>query len=121
MTKLTYDKKQPKIKPSKILYKESYGNTLSTVRKHYKTSKNTLSRFLHAKGMDELHEFLTHTLVHPKILLSAAISTLIGEVISVYMAEIYGYSYNYLLFIYFFLLGYLLSIIYFTIFAKLKK
>jgi hypothetical protein len=71
--------------------------------------------------MDSMHEYLAITLVHPKILLFASITSFVGEALSIVMAEVFGYSYNYLLFLYFFLFGYVLSMIYLTLTAKLKR
>jgi hypothetical protein len=101
-----------KNKPSKALFKQSYRNTLTTVRSHHKVSNNAFSRLIHAKGMDNFHEFLDSTIFHPKLILSAATFCLIGEIVSVSMSEIFRYSYNNLLFIYFFVFGYVLSLIY---------
>jgi len=121
MTDSIRNQDHTKIKPSKVLHKESYRKTLKSVQIHHKTSKNLFSRLLHAKGMDNLHDFLASTFIHPKVLLSATIFTLIGELISIYMSEIFGYSYNYLLFVYFFVLGYLVSITYLLIRSRFNK
>jgi hypothetical protein len=110
-----------KMKPSRALYKKTYRNTLKSARVHHKTSKNAFSRVLHAKGMDSLHEYLALALFNPKILLAGAVSSLLGEIFSISMSEIFGYSYNYLLFAYFFVLGYVLSMVYLTLTSKLKK
>jgi len=110
-----------KIKPARVLYKESYTNSLRSIRVHHTSSQNAFSRLLHANGMDSLHEYLAVTLVHPKTLLFASIISFVGEAISVLMAEVFGYSYNYLLFLYFFLFGYILSVTYLTLTKKLNK
>jgi hypothetical protein len=107
--------------PSKTLFKQSYKKTLSSVRSHHKTSKNAFSRLIHARGMDNFHEFLDATLFHPKLILSAATFCLIGEIVSVSIAEIFGYRYNNLLFIYFFVFGYALSLLYLTITSRYRR
>ncbi len=112
---------RPKIKPYKSLRNESYRKSLRLIRTNHKRGKNTFSKVLHANGMDSLHEYLSITLVHPKIILSGVTTSLLGEVISVSIAEIFGYEYNYLLFIYYFAVGYLASIIYLTLAGKLNK
>jgi hypothetical protein len=110
-----------KNKPSKKLFEQSYKNTLGDVRSHHRTSKNVFSRLIHANGMDNFHEFLDLTLFNPRLVLSAASFCLIGEIVSVSMAEIFGYSYNNMLFVYFFVFGYLLSLIYLVITSWYRK
>jgi len=117
MTKLTSTKNSP----SKTLFDQSYKKTLSSVRNHHKTGKNVFSSLIHAKGMDNFHEFLDITLLHPKLILSAATFCLVGEIVSVSMAEIFGYRYNNLLFVYFFVFGYALSLLYLAITSKYRR
>ncbi|HUC79043.1 MAG TPA: hypothetical protein VMQ58_02265 [Candidatus Saccharimonadales bacterium] len=107
--------------PPKALYKNSYKNTLVNVRKHHRLDKKAFSGLIHANGMDKTNEFLESTLLHPKLILSAVVIGLIGEIINVSSAEIFSYNYNYLLFIYFFMFGYIVSALYLVVISRLRK
>jgi hypothetical protein len=106
---------------TKKLKARSYKNTLKTAQLNHRILNKKFSKLLHANGMDDLHEYLSITLIHPKVLLAGSIMSLAGSIFSIYMAEIYGYQYNYLLFVYYFLFGYLIEMIYLTVTLKLRK
>lgn len=119
--KKTINNGKSKIRARSSMHNESYRNTLSHVRKHHSKPRNVFSKILHANGMDTFHEYLSFTLVHPKILLSGATTALIGQIISITMSYLLGYSFNYTLFVYYFAVGYIISMIYLTLTFRLKK
>lgn len=105
----------------KALSKQSYTNTLKTTRTYHATTNKALSRLIHARGMDSLHENISLGLAKPSSILFASITCLFGEIISVGMAEMFGYNFNHLLYIYFFLFGYVISQLYLMITTRFRK
>jgi hypothetical protein len=106
---------------SRGLRRKSYKNVLKSARSDNKKMMTIFSKLIHGFGMESIHEYLAYVLFNAKSLLVASLVGLVGTILSISMSEIYGYQYNYLLFIYFFLIGYVVTTIYLTITFRLKK
>ncbi|HUC95773.1 MAG TPA: hypothetical protein VMR76_02325 [Candidatus Saccharimonadia bacterium] len=95
----------------RVLTNKTYKSTLKSIRKTHRKSSLVLSKLIHAKGMDNFNELLIKTLASPRAFLGAAVVGLLGTTLSVYVAEIYSYHYNYLLFVYMILIGYVIGLV----------
>jgi hypothetical protein len=95
----------------KSLKSSSYDEALKSLREQLPKHKSRFSKVSHGKGMDELSDFLAMTLARPRSILCGSLLALIVVLKGVYLSSHYGYSYNYLLLVLFYLIGYFLELI----------
>jgi hypothetical protein len=95
----------------KILKSDAYDSILNDIRRDLSKPEQLFSRLIHAKGMDKLNDILVKTIARPSALFIGGLVTLIVTITTYSIARVYGYHYNYLLFLYAFVAGYILEIV----------
>lgn len=91
--------------------KLAYKQTLRSVRRQLPATDKIFSHIIHQPVVEKLSDFSSKTIARPSGLLSAGILALAGNAILLYMSRHYGFKYNYLFFVLFLSIGYLLGII----------
>ena len=100
---------QSDIAPSLIgrdLKEIKYKRTLQSVRKDLNAPEKALSKIIHNPIVDAVSEAAEKTVARPSGLLTGSIFAFLGSSIFLYISKHYGYEYNFLLFILFFVGGF---------------
>lgn len=87
----------------KMVYKQ----TLKSVRRQLPLSERVFSGIIHQPVIERINDISSNTVARPWGLLGGGIIALIGSTILLYMSRHYGFEYNYLMFVLFFVGGYI--------------
>jgi hypothetical protein len=88
----------------------AYQRTLSQVRQRLPKAARTFSKLVHSPTIEALSEVSSKTVARPSGLLGGSIGAFTGSVIILYMANHYGFRYNYSLFLILFVGGFLVGL-----------
>lgn len=88
-----------------------YKQTLQRVQSHLSKPNQALSKVVHNKTVDTISNVGAQTVARPSGLLGGSICAFIGSLVLLYSAKHYGFRYNYLMFILFFVGGFFVGLI----------
>jgi len=104
------EKEEPAAAPAGLINKElkslKYNRTLQSVRKDLKPSERVLSKVIHNPAVDAVSQAAEKTVARPSGLLFGGIFAFVGSSAFLWISKHYGYEYNFLLFLLFFLGGF---------------
>lgn len=92
------------------LKQQSYQQTLSRIRQRLSVPEKAFSKLAHNKAVDTLSSGLAKTAARPSGILGGGIAALAGSSIVLYMAKKYGFEYNFSLFFFLLVGGFILGI-----------
>ena len=96
--------------PAGLINKElkslKYTRTLQSVRKDLKPYERVLSKVIHNPAIDAVSQAAEKTVARPSGLLFGGIFAFVGSSAFLWISKHYGYEYNFLLFLLFFLGGF---------------
>jgi len=108
------EKDEPAAAPgliNKDLKALKYKRTLQSVQKDLSKSERVLSKVMHNPGVDAVSQAAEKTVARPSGLLFGGIFAFVGSSIFLWISKHYGYEYNFLLFVLFFLGGFGLGLV----------
>ncbi len=101
------DSSQPLI--DKELKGVMLSRTISRIQKQLKPVERTFSKVIHNKPIDKISSVSEKTIARPYGFLGGAIFAFIGSVFSTFISKQFGLSYNLILFLMLFILGYIVT------------
>ena len=90
---------------------KAFERTLSKTQQKLSKPARTFSKLVHSPFIDKVSSVSSQTVARPSGFLSGSICAFLGSSIVYYYAKHYGFRYNYLLLILFFIAGYLLGVV----------
>lgn len=91
------------------LKQTSFEQTIKQVQSKLKGTDKAFSKVVHNKSIDKLSNIGSSTIARPSGILGGSISAFLGSSILLFTAKHYGFSYNYLLLILLFVIGFLIG------------
>jgi hypothetical protein len=88
-----------------------YKRTLQSVQKDLSTPEKALSKVIHNPTVDALSEVAGKTVARPSGFLTGAIFAFVGSSAFLWISKHYGYKYNFLLFVIFFGVGFVVGLV----------
>ncbi len=93
----------------KALKADSFKKTMSHARQKLPKSERTFSKLIHNKKVEAVSEVSSKTIARPSGILGGGIFALTGSILLLYMAKHYGFEYNFIVFILFFVGGFFIG------------
>lgn len=106
---------------SRELKKNTLNRTLARIRKQLPASSRTLSKVVHQPVVDAVSQVGGQTIARPSGLLGGSIVAFVGSSIFLWMANHYGFTYNYLLFAILFVGGFAVGMALEFLIAALRR
>lgn len=88
-----------------------YKRTLKSVQKDLKPAERVLSKVMHNEKVDAASEIAGKTIARPSGFLTGAIFAFVGSSAFLWISKHYGYQYNFLLFVMFFVAGFAIGLL----------
>lgn len=95
----------------KQLKDQAYRRTLQRLRSRLNSPERAISRLIHQPIIESSSNALSKTVARPSGLLGGAVLALVGSSLVLLMAKHYGFTYNYMLFIWLFIIGFVVGIV----------
>lgn len=105
----------------KRLKADSFKKTMSSVRRKLPKSERTFSKVIHNKKVEKVSEIGAKTVARPSGILGGGLVALLGSIFAIYMANHYGFEYNFFVFIVLLVGGYLVGSVLEIIYFSLKR
>lgn len=99
----------------------AYNRTLKKVQSKLSYSSRTFSKLIHQPTVEKISELTSKTVARPSGILFGGIFSFIGSSFFLWAAKYYGYEYNFLLFIIFFVTGFFVGLILEMVLYAIKR
>ena len=89
----------------------AYARSMERVRSTLPKPARAFSKLIHTPAVDAVSEGVGKTMARPSGILAGGLTALIGSIVLVYLTRHYGFSYNYMLFIFLYIGGYCFGLV----------
>jgi hypothetical protein len=103
------EEEKPLAPPNAELQKVTVRNTLSKVRRQLPARDRAFSKVIHQETIDKLSDITGKTVARPVSFMFGGFFGLVGSSVVLYLSRHYGFKYNYITFIVFFIAGMVLG------------
>lgn len=93
------------------LKEQTWNRSMTRVRKHLSAPNRAFSKVIHQPVVDSVSRVSEKTIARPSGLLTGSIFAFLGSSFFLWMANHYGFEYNYLLFFLFFIGGFAVGLV----------
>lgn len=107
----TVNDDEPVLAVTHELRTEVWHRSMHTVRRHLSAPNRAFSKVIHQPVVDTVSRASAQTVARPSGLLGGSVFAFIGSTFFLIMAKHYGFTYNYLLFILFFVGGFAFGLV----------
>lgn len=89
----------------------AYSRSMERIRSKLSRPERLLSKVIHNPGVDAVSTVVARTVARPSGILTGSLCALAGSLALLYLTKRYGFSYNYLIFLFLYIGGYLAGLL----------